>query len=167
MTDDRSARLALPFLHAGQAQKETAHNEALVRLDIATQASVLGAGANVPPDAPAPGACWLVGDAPQGAWSGHAGALAGWTAGGWRFVAAREGMRVWDATAQRWLVRVGDAWEAGAVRGTRVLVDGLQVLGARQDGVAAPEGGGVVDVEARAAIAALLTRLRHHGLIAS
>lgn len=165
MTDDRSARLALPLLHAGQAQKEIAHNEALALLDIAVQASVAGT-ADVPPEASTEGACWLVGETPEGAWTGHAGALAGWTAGGWRFVPPRAGMRVWDAGTQRWVVRVGDAWEVGAVRASRVLVEGEQVIGARRPAIAAAVGGAVVDGEARAVLGEILTTLRGHGLIA-
>src|SRR3546814_12942418 len=38
----------------------------------------------VPPQTPAPGECWIVGDAPSGDWAGWAGALACWTHGGWR-----------------------------------------------------------------------------------
>jgi hypothetical protein len=166
MTDSRSERLALPFLYAGQAQKEITHNEALALLDIATQAGVVAAGADVPPDLPAPGACWLVGEAPQGDWAEHAGTIAGWTAGGWRFVAAREGMQVWDAATQRWLVRVGNAWEAGVLRGARVLIDGAQVVGARRPAIASAVGGSTVDVQARAVLETVLGALRGHGLIA-
>lgn len=166
MSDDRSARLALPLLHAGQAQKEITHNEALALLDLAVQASVAAAGLDVPPDAPAEGACWLIGEAPVGAWDGQAGALAGWTAGGWRFVAPREGMRVWDVAGRHWLVRVAGAWEAGVVRGEAVRIGDRQVVGAQQPAIADAVGGATVDVEARAALAQLLAALRTHGLIA-
>ena len=79
---DGSARLALPFIATGKAQKELAHNEALALLDLAVQAGVEAVGVDAPPGAPAPGACWIVGSAPSGAWAGHAGAVAGWTASG-------------------------------------------------------------------------------------
>ena len=79
---ETSARLALPLLVPGQAQKEMFHNEALATIDLALQASVAAVGTEAPPAAPSPGQCWIVGPRPTGDWAGQAGALAGWTAGG-------------------------------------------------------------------------------------
>ena len=162
---ETSARLALPLLVPGQAQKELFHNEALALVDMAVQASVVAVGLASPPDAPAPGQCWIVGAAPTGAWNGHADALAGWTAGGWRFLAPIVGMAVWDAGAGRVARWTGDAWASGTLAGARLLVDGVQVVGARRAAIAAPAGGGTVDVEARAAVTAILAALAGHGLI--
>ena len=81
-----SARLGLPLLAPGQAQKEMTHNEALAAIDLALAASVRAVGLDAPPLSPTPGESWIVGASPTGAWAGQAGALAGWTAGGWRFV---------------------------------------------------------------------------------
>lgn len=160
-----TARLALPLIETGQAQKEMAHNEALALIDIATQASVEAVGTNAPPAAPLPGQCWVVGTAPTGDWAGHAGAVAGWTAGGWRFVAARVGLRVWNRATAQFAVRGETTWEDGVVRGSRLSVAGQQVVGARQPAVAAPAGGSVIDAEARTAIGNMLAAMRTHGLI--
>lgn len=46
------------------------------------------------------------------------------------------------------------------------MVAGEQVVGPRLASIADPSGGTIVDVEARAGIAAILNRLRQHGLIA-
>ena len=165
MADDTSARLALPLLQSGQAQKEVTHNEALALLDLAVQAGVAAVGVNAPPDAPAPGACWIVGTTPTGAWAGHAAALAGWTDGGWRFVAATEGMAVWsvaDVMAARY---VGGAWTVGGLVGHALQIDGLRVVGPRADPIVAPAGGTVIDSEGRAAIGMILDALKAHGLI--
>jgi hypothetical protein len=167
MSDDTSARLALPLLAAGQAQKEMTVDEALIRLDMTVQASAAAAGVDTPPAAPVTGQCWIVGDAPLEAWSGQAGALAAWTDGGWRFVAPIEGMAVWienDGIVWR---RVGGSWRAGDIAGARVLIDGVQVVGAQTSAIAPPAGGAVVDAEARDTVAAILAALNHHGLIAS
>jgi hypothetical protein len=166
MSDDTSARLALPLLAAGQAQKEMTVNEALTRLDIAVQASVVAGGLDQPPVAPKAGQCWIVGEAPGGDWSGRAGMLAGWTRDGWRFIAPGEGMAVWaevDGTSWR---RVGGVWKAGEIRGSRMVLDGVQVVGAQQAAILAPNGGDIVDAEARDTIAAILAALHSHGLIA-
>jgi len=167
MSDEASARLALPFLAAGQAQKEMTVNEALARLDAAVQACAVAGGLDEPPAAPAPGQCWIVGTAPTGDWTGQANALAAWTGDGWRFVAPVEGMAVWvaaDALCWRW--RDG-GWVAGDLSGRRVSIDGIAVVGPQAAAIADPDGGAVVDGEARTAIAAILAALRSHGLIAA
>lgn len=163
---DVSARLGLPLLVPGQAQKELFHNEALAAIDLALQASVVAVGLDQPPAAPAPGQCWIVGTAPAGDWSGQASALAGWTAGGWRFVAAVEGMAVWDRATGSVARRVGGLWLSGIVTGMRFVVGGVQVVGSRAAAIGAPAGGTTVDAEARATVTAILTALRGHGLIA-
>lgn len=164
MTDMATARLALPLLQPGQAQKEMSHNEALARLDVAAQACVVESGVDSPPADPDPGDAWIVGESPTGAWAGQALAVAGWTASGWRFVAAREGMHVWVSQTQEFAVFSEGEWRLGECRG-RLIVDGQQVVGPRSEAIADPAGGTIVDSEARAAIAALLAALRDHGLV--
>lgn len=167
MTDDTSARLALPLLAAGQAQKEMTVNEALTRLDVAVQASALAGGVDTPPAAPSIGQCWIVGDAPIEAWSGQARMLAAWTGGGWRFVAPVEGLAVWvqaDAVMWRYL---GGAWVIGEIVGKRVSIGGVQTLGAQQPAIADPTGGTITDQDARDTIIEILSALRMHGLIAA
>ncbi|MBA2920052.1 DUF2793 domain-containing protein [Sphingomonas sp. MAH-20] len=160
-----SARLALPFIAAGQAQKELTHNEALALIDAGLAAAAESAGSDEPPAAAAAGQCWVVGAAPTGLWTGHADELACWTDGGWRFLPAVEGMRVWLKDQRLWAAREAGGWAIGSVRGARLIVDGVQVVGARGAAVAPPTGGGVIDAEARSAIASILDRLIAHGLI--
>lgn len=163
---DQTARLALPFIAPGQAQKESFHNEALVRIDAALQACVVAAGLATPPDAPALGQCWIVGAAPTGAWSGQADALAAWTDGGWRFVAPVTGMAVWLASDSLPMRYDGTRWTAGILHAGSIVVAGVQVVGARQPAVTVPAGGTVVDGEARSALSGLISALVAHGLIA-
>ena len=109
---DRTSRLDLPFLAPGQTGKEFTHNEALARLDIAVAAAVVSVGANSPPSAPAEGECHIVGTAPGGAWAGQAKALAGYTGGGWRFIAPPAGMRAVDLATGTIVRFVGGQWAA-------------------------------------------------------
>ncbi len=160
-------RFALPLLHAGQAQKEISHNEALTAIDLLLHPSVLSAGIDSPPADPAPGEGWIVGDSPDGDWEDHPQAIASWTGGGWRFVAPREGLAVWLQDAGTVARYAGGAWEVGIVPCDRIMVGGVQVVGERADAIAAPSGGAIVDAEAREAIEMLLDALRTHGLIAS
>ncbi len=165
MSED-TVRFALPLIDAGQAQKEITHNEALTALDLLVQAGVVEVGVDDPPAAPAMGQAWVVGSAPAGAWAGHANAIAGWTAGGWRFLTPCEGTEVWcEASGCAARFRNG-AWELGSLRGSALLIDGTPVVGARAAAIATPTGGATVDGQARAAIGSILAALRGHGLIA-
>ncbi len=141
-------RLGLPLIEPGQAQKEWFHNESLLLLDAAVQASVTAVGTDAPPAAALPGECWVIGAAPTESWSGHAHALAMRCDGGWRFLPAAEGMAVWDrATGCAWRHRAG-MWLRG-------------------NAIAPPSGGATVDQEARRTLAAVIELLRGHGLTAA
>ena len=162
-----SARWNLPLLDAGQAQKEVFHNEALTLLDLLVHGGVTSVAINTPPAAPSEGQAWIVGTAPDGAWSGRANQIAAWTVGGWRFLAPREGTSVWceaRGSIARWR---GGAWEYGQLRAERVLVNGVPVIGPQQPAVAEPTGGTTVDVRARTTVNQILAVLRAHGLMAT
>jgi hypothetical protein len=148
MWEETTPRLGMPMLHAGQAQKEAFHNEALVLLDLAVQAVVLAAGIDAPPADPAPGDCWILGAAPSGAWLGRAQAVAGWTEGGWRFLDPREGMRVWVVAEGGFATFLDGEWQVGRSHG-RVFVAGEQVVGPQAGAIADPAGGGTIDAEGR------------------
>jgi len=162
---DITERLGLPLIAAGQAQKDMTHNEALTLLDLAVQASVVAADVSHPPATPLSGQCWVVGPAPSGAWTGQAGAIAGWTAGGWRFVAPRAGLRVRHAASGQEAACDGAGWTTGEMRAARLLIDGRQVVGAQGAAIAVPVGGTTIDHECRGAVETILITLRKHGLI--
>ena len=151
----------------GQAQKELFHNEALRLLDIAVAAAVEGPPADDPPSTPQPGMGYLVGDAPTGAWSGFAGHLAGFGIAGWRFIAPKIGMTVFEKSSETVAVYSEAGWEVGKVRAASVIINGVQVVGSRTGPIADPSGGSTTDVEARTAIASVLAALRQHGLISA
>lgn len=162
---EATARLDLPFILPGQAQKELFHNEALTRIDVALHAAVEGAALGVPPATPGEGQCWIVAVGATGAWAGKDGSIAGWTSGGWRFISPGIGMTAWDKAAgvhHRWM---GDAWRTGELAGSILVIGGKKVVGERQPDVPSPSGGSVIDLEARSAIVALTATLKSHGLI--
>jgi hypothetical protein len=129
----------------GQAQKEFTVNEALALTDALLHCAIEDE-ANDPPAAPVDGTAWLIGTAPTGAWSGHAGKLACRQLGNWLFVAPREGLQVLNrATGQDIRFR-GAAWLAPSAP-------------------AAPSGGTTIDAQARAAIADLIDRLVEAGTL--
>jgi hypothetical protein len=160
-----TARLGLPMLTPGQAQKELYHNEALQTLDIVAACAVEEPPRAAPPTAPVQGAAYIVASAPTGAWTGHSLCLACYTAGGWRFVSPREGMLAFVRSTSTWAAFRGAAWELGILRGASLVLAGQQVVGSRAAAIAAPSGGSTIDVEARAVVTQILAMLRQHGLI--
>jgi hypothetical protein len=163
---EQTARFALPQLAPGQAQKEWFHNEALQRVDLMLCPAIEGPALAAPPASPVAGTCYLVAGSATGAWAGKDGMIAGYSEGGWRFIAPIEGMRVLDRSSGLPLLYRGGAWETGIVRAAEVRVSGLTVLRQQQPAIADPTGGSVIDAQCRAAIGSILAMLRAHGLIA-
>ncbi|MET0180032.1 MAG: DUF2793 domain-containing protein [Novosphingobium sp.] len=144
--ESATPRFALPLLFVGQAQKEFFVNEALLRADLLLHCVIEGQ-AQTPPSAPVAGQAWLVGGNPSGAFAGQAGAIAGWTNDGWRFVPPRDGLRVFDRSEDCFRLYSG-GWRLPA-------------------SPAPATGGTVIDTEARAAIAAIVAKLAEAGLVAA
>ncbi|MDE2562078.1 MAG: DUF2793 domain-containing protein [Sphingomonadales bacterium] len=143
---DVTPRFGLPMLYAGQAQKEVTVNEAFAAADLLLQPAVLGERPD-PPLTPATGDTWLVGAGATGDWAGHDGALAGWTGGGWRIVAPQAGMRVFDTTSAAFRL-FNAAWSTPA-------------------NPVPPQGGAIIDNEARQAIGDIVARLKEAGVFSA
>ena len=163
---DITPRYGLPLLAAGQAQKEFVHNEAIAALDILANPAVQSAGLASPPEDPAPGDAWIIGDDPAGQWAGQAGAIAAWSQGGWRFFEAPVGMAVWLRDHERWIIRHSGGWDDSSFPTQALAVDGTIVVRAQRPAIPDPAGGDTIDAIARTAISAILSSLRAHGLIA-
>jgi hypothetical protein len=164
MSDDSSARWALPLLQPGQAQKEMVHNEAIAGFDLIVQAVAL-AILDAPPSAPESGQSWIVGADPEGDWLGKTDLLAGWTEGGWRFAVPLEGMAIWLISEGLTARFVSGAWTLGEETAANLSIGGVQVVGERQPAIADPLGGSAIDAESRATLIDILAALRAHGLI--
>ena len=140
---DTSARFGLPFLRAGQAQKEFFVNQAIGLSDFLHHTSALGEAVEPPVD-PADGDLWLVGPDAGGEWSGRTGQLAGRQAGTWLYLAPVEGMRLFDRATGQSLLYAG-GWQRPPVP-------------------APVTGGAVIDAELRAAFVQLLEALGAAGI---
>lgn len=148
ITTTRSPAHELPYLFPGQAQKEAFVNEAFARLDALVQPVVLGQ-LSAPPAAPSPGDCYLVAAAASGGWAGHEGALAVWAETQWLLCPPREGARVFDlASGSLALYTTAAGWQRIAAPSP-------------------PQGGATQDMEARAALATLVTALRAAGVFSA
>lgn len=162
---DMTARWALPLLVAGQAHKEIYHNEALTIIDALLHGQVASADLTAPPADPMPGQCWIVADGGQGAWTGQDGNIACRTDGDWRFIVPRAGVKVHVADRSHAMTHDGGQWRDAALREDGLYIDGDRVIGPRREAITAPDGGNLIDAEARNAIGLILTALRNHGLI--
>jgi len=153
--------------HADGLRGPEHHNEALQRIDLLLCPLVESVTLSAPPTSPATGTCYLVANDATGAWAGKEGMLAGYSDGGWRYIAPIEGMRVLDRSSGLTVLRTGGGWETGVVRAEEYRVGGLAVVRARQPAISDPAGGTVIDSQCRSAVGSILAMLRTHGLIAS
>lgn len=147
MSSLETGRYKLPLLAVSQAQKEITHNEALVRIDALLHA-VAQEERSVPPVLSDDdiGKCWLVADAATGEWEGKSGQMAIWIGGGWRYCPSTDGMRVRMQASGTDRVRSGNEWISAP-------------------NVANPNGGTIMDTEARQSIVLLLGHLRSIGML--
>ncbi len=159
-----TARHAFPLLSAGQAQKEVTHNEALSQIDRLLHVAVVTRGLSVPPAAPVANAAYIVGPGPDGSWVGQAGRLASHDGFGWVFTNPVRGCVAWIIDEGCFAI-FDTSWSNGDWPAKGISIAGRRLLAAPAVAVAAPAGGTIVDIEARATIAALLVALRNQGLI--
>ena len=112
MSDDFTARLALPYLAAGQMQKHVTLNAALTRLDALLQTAVVSRTLTTQPAAPFDGDLYILPHGAAGtAWSGRpAGALMRFESGGWSVVAAPVGMIALVLDTAVLVVRSEEGW---------------------------------------------------------
>lgn len=142
--DSRTPRFGLPYLFAGQAQKEGFVNELAARVDALLHGAI-EAEAATPPASPVEGSCWLIAANPTGLWAGKAGGIAAYQSGNWLFFEPRDGMRLLNRSTGQEL-RFSGQWQVPPVQ-------------------TAPSGGAVIDTEARAALASLIAALSIAGIL--
>ncbi|MGB3738521.1 MAG: DUF2793 domain-containing protein [Pontixanthobacter sp.] len=141
---DATPRFALPFLYAGQAQKEFTVNQAHALTDMLLHPAIEGV-AHTPPQDAMDGAIWLVGTGATGDWEDYDDTLAGRQAGVWVHAQPQPGMRVYDKAAAQTLV-YADGWY-------------------RPLAPSAPTGGEVIDSQMRDAFAELIETLANAGIL--
>ncbi|MEL6641500.1 MAG: DUF2793 domain-containing protein [Pseudomonadota bacterium] len=124
---ETSPRLALPFIQPAQAQKHVTHNEAIERLDIIVQLTVVDVDATTPPASPSEGQTWALGPAPNGAWADQDGTLACYRGGGWMFLQPQTGWRAYCAADAQMRLYDGINWVVDD--GGTVSFDNLQGVG--------------------------------------
>lgn len=103
--------LQLPYIDVNEAQREVVHNEAIRGLDALVQLAVLDRDLAAPPLSPDDGERWIVAASPSGGWAGHAGDIAVWQDGAWRFYEPRTGWLAYVLDEGALLAWDGDSWE--------------------------------------------------------
>lgn len=134
----------LPLLFAGQAQKEFFVNQALSLIDALLQHSVVSS-LDAPPNTVSDGEAFRILAPASAEWIGEEDSLAVSIGGAWHFVRPNAGMMIFDQQHGQHLVFTTQ-WEAASSPAT-------------------PNGGSVVDVEARAAINHLIQELERLGFM--
>ena len=129
MSADRTARLELPYLAAGQMQKHVTLNEALTRLDALVQTLIVSRTTTVQPAVPEEGVLYVLPIGRTGAdWAMRAvGTLVRADMGGWVEVPVQDGLIALVEDAGELIVRSGGDWVS---LGSRLgALQGLSRLG--------------------------------------
>ncbi|WP_432201696.1 DUF2793 domain-containing protein [Erythrobacter sp. W53] len=145
-----SARFSMPFLFAGQSQKEFFVNESVARIDALLHPTIVEERGD-PPASPSEGDAYLIATTATGNWEGKEGQIAVWQGSYWLLIEPRDGMMLRDASS-------------GAGAGQLLLFQGSWI---RPSAIAAPTGGTSEDTEARAAIESILSALQVYGILPS
>lgn len=142
----KTTNYEMPLLYSGQAQKEVLLNQSLSIIDALIPRSVVSLLATPPIDA-VEGESYLIATPSSGEWAGKEGQIALRVSGAWEYITPIEGMTVFNqALGQKTLFRSN--WQTA-------------------NEPTLPSGGGVIDTEARLAIADLTEALRNAGLLAN
>lgn len=160
---NETIRHRLPLLASGQAQKEVTHNEAVLAIDRQLHAAVSSITATAPPATLVAGEAYIVPRSATGTWAGNDDMVASYDGFGWVFTAPVTGCLVWIADQTCFAVFDGLAWRADwPVSG--LAIGGRRVLAESPIFVTVPVDGIVIDIEARTAIAQLISALHDQGI---
>lgn len=119
-----TARLTLPYLAAGQAQKHVTVNELLRRLDALVQLSAISATTATQPGSPSDGDIYLLPSGKTGAaWGAMAdGALAYYRDGAWEQLTPKAGWRCYAQDVDALYARGASTWQRIAAREERRII---------------------------------------------
>jgi hypothetical protein len=103
-------RLLLPVMSASTSQKHVTFNEAMYRLEMTGQSSVINVTTTAPPVSPSEGDLYVVATGATGDWSGRDGQIAGYLGGQWYYSVPGEGWLIYDKNTTVHLKYNGTAW---------------------------------------------------------
>lgn len=129
---ENSEILKLPYILPSQAQKHVTHNEAIRQLDALVQLSVVSMDVSEPPDEPAAGSRFIVGENASGEWAGLEGQVVAYLDGAWTTFEPVEGWLAYVEDQGIVVVRKASAWQDFPSPKTLENMDGVGV-GAQPD----------------------------------
>lgn len=109
---DNTQRLELPEVTPIQEMVFSRWNQALTQLDAIVDMYVLEVSADTPPEDPAAGDTYIIGDSPTGDWADQAGKIACYIEDAWSFYAPFNGMHAFVAPDAALIVYHDEAWTA-------------------------------------------------------
>jgi hypothetical protein len=107
---ENTAKLLLPYITASQAQKHITHNEALKKLDIIVQLSVLDKDKNDAPAAPNESDMHIIASQASGEWAGKENQIAAYQNGAWIYYSPQNGWLAWVSNENKLLVWNDSTW---------------------------------------------------------
>lgn len=105
-----TARLDLPYIAAGQAQKHVTHNDALTIIDALVHLAVESRAQPTPPPSPIVGVRYLIPLGATGDWLGRDGAIAAEDSSSWVYHRPQAGWRVFVRDEAQLIVFDGTSW---------------------------------------------------------
>lgn len=144
---EQSPRLSLSYVAPSQAQKHVTVNESFRRLDALVQAVAASRTTTAEPASPAEGDAYIIPASATGAaWSAFdEGDVAAYQDGAWAQIPPFEGLRVWVADADEFMIHDGAQWtelsggggssETAAKFGVNTTADTTNRLSVKSDAV--------------------------------
>jgi len=102
--------LNITEMEQSQSQKHVTFNEAMFKLDAATQLAVIDRGLNTPPGSPAEGDRYIVASGATGDWTGAEDLIAVYQNAGWVFLTPRNGWKAFVLDEAIDIRYNGSAW---------------------------------------------------------
>lgn len=148
---DNSNNLSLPYIAPSQAQKHVTHNEAIRMLDTIVMLSVKSQTLVTPPNSPNEGDRFIIADAPQGIWAGHANDIVTWVDNNWDFSPPKEGWLCWDEDDKKLVIFSNNVW--GNIESPPTHLNNISAIGINT----------AIDQNNKLSISADSTLLSHQG----
>jgi len=158
-----TVRHGFPLISAGQAQKEITHNESISLIDAKLNISVLSRQVQNPPSSPDIGDSYIVPNLTTGDWLAREGKIATFDGYGWNFHEPITGTAVWIVDEKG-----SSIWDDGWSNGwpvKSIQIGERNIFSAPIVRVLSPDGGELIDIEARNALVQIINALSDQGLI--
>jgi hypothetical protein len=102
--------LSIPVMTSAQSQKHVTFNEAMLRLELTNQVSVIDMTTTAPPASPTDGDSYIIDATATGDWVGRENDIAMWLNGQWNYATPKEGWLIYNQDTTNHQKFNGTAW---------------------------------------------------------